>query len=77
VPLRGERPPPVPGLQARPADDLARQRARDAQRLGEYAWVDRPAGRVRLPIERAMELVLERGLPAREQASPGGGEERR
>jgi hypothetical protein len=80
------RPLPAPALQARPADDLERQRSLDAERTSEYAWVDRSAGRVRLPIERAMELLLERGLPARDRGpqpadGPGGGpsdaEERR
>ncbi len=33
-----------------------------------YAWVDRPADVVRVPIARAMELVLQQGLPHRPAA---------
>jgi hypothetical protein len=40
--------------------------------LEGYGWVDRQAGVVRLPIERAMELVLERGLPTRPEAEREG-----
>ena len=35
-----------------------------------YAWVDEKAGLVRIPVERAMALVAERGLPARGAAAP-------
>jgi hypothetical protein len=60
--------PPAPRLQSDPAGELALHRALEARRTGEYAWVDRPAGVVRVPVERAMELLLERGLPvARER----------
>jgi hypothetical protein len=31
--------------------------------LENYSWVDQGKGTVRIPIERAMELVAERGLP--------------
>jgi hypothetical protein len=57
--------PPEPRLQESPALDLARFRAREEERLSTYAWVDRPNGVVRIPIERAMELVAREGLPAR------------
>jgi hypothetical protein len=30
-----------------------------------YAWVDREKGVVRIPVERAIDLLAERGLPAR------------
>ncbi len=36
----------------------------------EYAWMDKPAGVVRIPVDRAIELVAERGLPARRVAQP-------
>ena len=59
---------PGPQLQADPARELAEHRALEASRTGEYGWVDREAGVVRIPVERAMELLVERGLPAREGA---------
>jgi hypothetical protein len=39
---------------------------RDSQweQLETYGWVDKEGGVVRIPIERAMDLVLERGLAA-------------
>jgi len=34
-------------------------------KLGSYGWVDRSNGIVRIPIDRAMDLLLQRGLPTR------------
>lgn len=34
-------------------------------RINRYEWVDREQGVVRIPLERAMQLLVERGLPAR------------
>lgn len=36
---------------------------KEEQTLDSYGWVDQKAGVVRIPIERAMELVAQRGLP--------------
>ena len=52
----GRREPPAPRLQTHPARDLAELRAMEADQLGGYGWTDRPAGRVHIPVERAMEL---------------------
>jgi hypothetical protein len=49
--------PPEPRLQTSPPDDLKAFRAAEDARLETYGWVDRQAGIVRIPIERAMELV--------------------
>lgn len=57
------RTPPGPRLEPAP---LAPRRAMQAQEnalLRSYGWVDRGAGVVRIPVERAMELLVERGLP--------------
>jgi hypothetical protein len=62
--------PPEPRLQTHPREDLAALRAREDALLGSYGWVDRNAGIVRIPIDTAMKLTLERGLPAREQGKP-------
>jgi hypothetical protein len=35
------------------------------QRLNSYGWVDRSRGIVHIPIDQAMKLILQRGLPAR------------
>jgi hypothetical protein len=44
-------------------------------RLHSYGWVDRSAGIGRIPIDRAMALVVEQGLPSWHEipASPAGG----
>ena len=64
---QGHREPPEPRLQTDPRQDLADLRAREDQLLGSYGWVDKNAGVVRIPIEAAMKLTLERGLPARQE----------
>jgi hypothetical protein len=47
---------------AAPAHDLRSQQLGTIQ---EYRWIDRDAGTVTIPIERAMEVVVEeRGAPA-------------
>jgi hypothetical protein len=61
-------PPSGPRLQANPVRDLQELRVADEATLSTYGWVDKEAGRVRIPIDRAMELILERGLPVREDA---------
>lgn len=38
---------------------LREQRERDREILEKYDWIDRDAGVVRLPVDRAMELFLE------------------
>ena len=62
-----DRLPPEPRLQTAPREDLGALRMREDTLLGSYGWVDRNAGVVRIPIERAMQLTLERGLPARQE----------
>jgi hypothetical protein len=64
----GMKEPPEPRLQVSPLKDLVALRARDAAALHAYAWVDRDAGVVRIPIERAIAVLAERGLPARAAA---------
>lgn len=54
---------PPPQLQLDPARDLAAFREAERQRLSTYGWVDRSRGVVRIPLERALSLTLERGLP--------------
>jgi hypothetical protein len=59
--------PPEPRLQTNPRQDLSDLRTLEEQVLTTYGWVDKNAGAVRIPIEQAMKLTLERGLPARQQ----------
>ncbi len=52
--------PPEPRLQVDPGQDLKQVRAAEETVLKSYGWVDRKAGIVRIPIDRAMELLVER-----------------
>ena len=67
---QGNRVPPEPRLQTNPRQDLADLRAREAETLSTYGWVDRNAGVVRIPIDEAIRKTLERGLPARAGQRP-------
>ena len=75
--VRETRLPPQPRLQASPRVDLERLRAEQERLLSTYAWIDRggdrETGRARIPIERAMDILAERGLPSRRPAPPEGG----
>lgn len=51
--------PPSPRLQVQPAEDLRALRAEERAVLESYDWVDEATGTVRVPIDRAMELLLE------------------
>ena len=62
-PLAGEQTPPLPRLQDQPAVELARLRREEDQRLTSYGWIDRKQRVVRVPIDRAIEILAERGLP--------------
>ena len=64
---QGHREPPEPRLQTHPRQDLSDLLAREDGLLTSYGWVDRNAGIVRIPIDAAMKLTLERGLPARQE----------
>ena len=52
---------PSPPLQSAPPLDLAALRAEKHALLSQYAWIDRAHGVVRIPIERAMALLVARG----------------
>lgn len=60
----GDRLPPLPRLQTQPYQDLAGFRAAERATLESYAWVDRAQGIAQIPVARAIDLVVERGLPA-------------
>jgi hypothetical protein len=64
---QGERVPPEPRLQTAPREDLRDLRASEDAVLDSYGWVDKNAGIVRIPIDEAIRLTLERGLPTRKE----------
>lgn len=64
-------PPPLeeapitgPRLQAAPQDDLQRLRSTQMTRLESYGWINEEQGLAHIPIEQAMRIVAEGGLPA-------------
>lgn len=58
--------PPAPRLQVTPELDWDHFRAEQDSVANNYGWVSKEAGVVRIPVERAIELMLQRGLPVRE-----------
>jgi hypothetical protein len=66
-----ERLPPQPRLQINPREDMRNLRASEDAILDSYGWVDKNTGIVRIPIDKAMELAVQRGLPARPEARQG------
>jgi hypothetical protein len=57
--------PPLPRLQTQPHQELHDYCVGQQQNVKSYSWVDEHNGIVQIPVDRAMELVLERGLPIR------------
>jgi hypothetical protein len=64
--------PPTPRLQIAPSVDLAEYRQKEFERLNNYGWVDRGAGKVHVPIDQAIDSMLRAGLPARPQTPASG-----
>ncbi len=62
--------PPAPRLQVDPRQDLQRLRENEKAELDSYGWVDQKNGIVHIPIDRAMDLIAQRGLPARPPNAP-------
>jgi hypothetical protein len=64
--------PPGPRLQPLPHQELQDYCAAQQNEVNSYAWVDQPSGAVRIPVDRAMELILAKGLPARSSSESSG-----
>jgi hypothetical protein len=61
-----------PLLQAAPVQDLQSLRKAEDAVLNEYKWLNKNHGVLRIPIERAIDVVAERGLPSREKEGGAG-----
>ena len=59
--------PPEPRLQQFPANEIDVFRRGENTRLSSYGYVNKEAGIVHIPIDEAMRLTIERGLPARSE----------
>ncbi len=62
--------PQEPPLQVDAIRDLRSLRAAEDALATSYGWVNRETGTVRIPVDRAMDLLAERGLPAPPEARP-------
>lgn len=58
-----KRTPPRPRLETNPLELMTELRAREQKRLEGYSWADQTVGVARIPIERAIDLIAERGVP--------------
>ena len=63
-----DRLPPSPRFQENPQQEMQDLRAKQGALLEGYGWVNKEDGVARIPIEDAMKMVVERGLPTREAA---------
>lgn len=59
---RESAPPPLPRLQIYPVEHWKDFQAAERERLTTYGWMDRGTGAVHIPIDRAIELIAERGV---------------
>jgi len=66
--------PPEPRLQITAPLDLKRYRTDQEEILDGYGWVDSHAGIVRIPVDRAMDLLLQKGYPVRDSSPAEGGQ---
>jgi hypothetical protein len=60
---------PNPKLEEDERGQLNDIRLQEEQTLSTYDYIDKQAGTVRIPIDRAMDLIAQRGLPVRAQAA--------
>jgi hypothetical protein len=58
--------PPGPNLQSDPHAALVAMRHGEDSVLTTYAWVSRDSGIVRVPVSRAMQLLVKRGVAFRQ-----------
>jgi len=60
---------PEPRLETDERTEINDFRRKEEDTLRTYGWVDKNAGTVRIPIDRAMQLIAERGLPVRSETA--------
>ena len=66
--------PPGPQLQRDPEAELEEMRHEMSERLSGYGWIDEGAGVAHIPIDQAMDLLVERAGAAEEAATESGAE---
>ena len=70
LPMMTQRPqqPPEPRLQTTPVPNRKLIADQENMQLGTYGWIDSKKGIVRIPVDQAMKLLAERGLPTRNES---------
>jgi uncharacterized protein (DUF58 family) len=77
---RAERPVPLavttepraaPQLLVDPGQSMKQMRQQEDSRLKSYGWIDEEKGIVHIPIDRAIEMLAKKGLPARTPRAQG------
>lgn len=72
TPFETARPlPPQPRLQVEPHQDLKAYCDGQLARLNSYGWTDQQGGVTRIPIDQAINNLLQQGLPIRPQSGAG------
>ncbi len=61
---------PLPRLEVNERSQLYDFRRQEEDKLNTYGWVDQNAGVAHIPVERAMQLIVQRGLPTASQSGP-------
>lgn len=56
--------PPEPRIEVAPYLTLQQLHAHEEHILSTYAWVDKDGGKVRVPIDRAIDMLAAKGLPS-------------
>lgn len=60
---------PQPRLETNERTQLTDYIQKQDQKLLTYDWIDKDSGTVRIPIDRAMDLIAQRGLPVRPEGT--------
>ena len=63
---------PEPRLEKSERSELREFIENEDRKLATYNWIDKDKGVVQIPIDHAMELIVQRGLPVRPQGSAQG-----
>ena len=63
--------PPEPRLQPHPAEEYKALRQHESDVLDHYGWVDQKAGVVRIPIDKAIDIMAKRGFPTKSEQVTG------
>lgn len=74
--LEAERVPPPPHLHAQPGVGFQKLREEKEKLLYSYGWINKENGIIHIPIEQAMNLLVEKGLPTAMEKSRNYPQER-